>query len=56
MTWGEKIRNKRLQLGIFQVSAAELIGVSTPTLVKWEIRGVQPLQKYHSKIVTFINQ
>lgn len=56
MTWGEKIRNKRLKLGLSQEKAADCIGVSYPTLTKWEIKGVEPTAKYHPKIVAFINQ
>jgi len=51
---GEKIRNKRLELGLYQKDIAAIMEVSEDTITYWENNRSKPLTKQYSKIVKFL--
>lgn len=53
-TIGEKILNRRLELGLYQKEVALLIGVSEDSVTLWENNRVRPQKKYLDKIEAFL--
>ncbi len=51
---GEKIRNRRLELGILQKEAAEILGVSEDCITLWETNRSNPYVKYYPEIIKFL--
>lgn len=51
---GEKIRNKRLELGLYQKDIAAIMEVSEDTITYWENNRSKPLTKQYSKIIKFL--
>lgn len=54
ITIGQKLRNKRLELGILQKDVAKFIGVSDDTITFWENERVAPQVQYYPKIIQFL--
>ena len=53
-TLGEKIRNRRLELGLLQKDVAKIIGVCEDSITGWENARVKPLVKYYPSISSFL--
>jgi transcriptional regulator with XRE-family HTH domain len=54
-TFGNHIRNRRLELKLSQPKAAELLGVEFSTYRKWEWGIIaNPLPKHREKIIEFL--
>ena len=53
-TFGDHIRNKRLNLGLTQREAAYLIGVEQCSVYNWEKRGMNPAQRVQTAIIDFL--
>lgn len=49
-SYGERIRRKRLELGLTQVGLANLLGVSEMSVVGWEKGWHEPTSRYLRKI------
>lgn len=54
ITLGDKIRNKRLELQLFQRDAAVLLGVTESGLVYWERNKAQPQVHLYPKVIEFL--
>ena len=54
ITLGDKIRNKRLELQLFQRDAAVLLGVTESGLVYWESNKAQPQVHLYPKVIEFL--
>jgi hypothetical protein len=46
-TLGERIRGKRLELGLYQRELAKLLGVNIATLKLWELDEMRPVKHRH---------
>ncbi len=55
-TLGEKIRKRRMDLGLFQKDVARMLGVATDTVTYWEKGRVKPSKKNLVKIQKFLSQ
>ncbi|HBL75863.1 MAG: hypothetical protein A2W90_04995 [Bacteroidetes bacterium GWF2_42_66] len=54
-TYGDHIRQARLQRNLYQSKVAEIIGVSTPEVIKdWELNHSKPQIQYIPKIISFL--
>lgn len=53
-TIGDHIRQKRLDLGLFQKDVAKMIGFDTTTVFNWETMGRKPNLKAMPKIIEFL--
>ncbi len=53
-TIGEKLRNRRLELHLFQKEVAQRIGVSEDTITNWEKNRGNPSIKCYPKIIEFL--
>ena len=53
-TIGEKLKKKRMDMGLFQKDVAKLIGVSTDTVTYWEKGRVEPSKRNMLKIKQFL--
>jgi len=53
-TFGERLRERRLELKLCLAEAAPHMGVSGPTLGLWELGKAFPKHCYHAKITTFL--
>jgi len=53
-TLGDRIRARRIDLGLFQSQAAERIGVHEQTVTNWERKATQPPIQYIPAIIRFI--
>ena len=53
-TLGDHIRNKRLDLGLYQKDVARIIGVTTDTITYWEKGRAEPGIRYMPRIVDFL--
>ncbi|MGB7055174.1 MAG: helix-turn-helix transcriptional regulator [bacterium] len=51
---GERIKKKRMDLGLFQKDVARMIGVSTDTITLWEKGRTKPCRKNTGKIELFL--
>lgn len=54
ITLGDKIRNRRLELQLFQKETAPLIGVTESGLVYWERNIYQPQVHLYPKVIEFL--
>jgi transcriptional regulator with XRE-family HTH domain len=54
VTLGDRIRNRRLELGLLQKNVARMIGVSEDTITFWECNRFDPSEKYMRKIRLFL--
>lgn len=52
LTFGEHIRKKRLDRGLFQIEVARIIGVTESTVWNWE-HGTEPELRHMPKIIEF---
>jgi DNA-binding transcriptional regulator YiaG len=51
---GERIRKARMDKGLKIKELARLIGVTSDTIINWEIRGVKPTRKSPDKLKAFL--
>ncbi|MGB3341233.1 MAG: helix-turn-helix transcriptional regulator [bacterium] len=55
-TLGEKIRKKRMDLGLFQKDVAKFVGVVTDTVTLWEKGRKEPSKRYLKRIEQFLKK
>jgi len=48
--FGERIRKKRMDLGLTMKNIAEKTGVSETTVYNWEIKNIRPYRKTEEKL------
>ncbi len=53
-TWGERLRKRRLDLGLLQKEVAKIIGVTTDSVCYWENNRAEPEIRYLPKIIAFL--
>lgn len=53
-TWGDRIRRRRLELGLLQRDAAEQIGCSTSSVTSWERNRAKPKVSEVPRIIRFL--
>ena len=53
-TFGDRIRARRLDLGLLQKDVARIIGVTTDTITNWEKGRNQPIHWNYLKISKFL--
>ena len=53
-TIGEKLKKKRLDLGLFQKDVAEIIGVDVNTITNWEKGRCKPSRRCLKKLEGFL--
>jgi DNA-binding transcriptional regulator YiaG len=53
-TLGEHLRNKRIEMNLFQREVALLFGVSEDCVTYWENGRAQPFIKYYPAIISFL--
>ena len=53
-TIGEKLKNKRLELGLLQKEVAKVIGVCEDSITLWENNRNEPSIIYYPKIIQFL--
>ncbi len=51
---GDRIRKRRLELGLFQRQVAEAIGVDADTIWRWERNATGPPVRYIPRIIRFL--
>jgi transcriptional regulator with XRE-family HTH domain len=56
ITFGEKLRKKRMDAGLTIIELASIIGVSADTIINWEIRNIQPMNKKMPTLTTFMSE
>ena len=52
----ERIRKARMDKGLKIKELARLIGVTSDTVINWEIRGVKPTRKSPDKLKAFLEE
>src|SRR5207237_301709 len=55
-TLGDRLRARRLDLGLYQKDVAAIIGVTADTICYWENGRVQPSKMLQPRIADFINE
>jgi DNA-binding transcriptional regulator YiaG len=55
ITIGERLRARRLDLGLFQKDVAVLLGVTEDSVCYWEKGRVKPSNRLLLKVIQFIN-
>lgn len=53
-TFGEKLRKKRMDLGLTMREVAEKVDVSETTVYNWEIRNIRPYGRTEEKLKTIL--
>lgn len=53
-TLGDRLRTRRLDLGLFQKEVAKHIGVTTDTITNWELNRTEPEVRYLPTIIDFL--
>jgi DNA-binding XRE family transcriptional regulator len=53
-TLGEHLKKRRRELGLLQREAAEMMGVSTDTVVNWETGRTEPVAAQFRPVVAFL--
>lgn len=53
-TIGDKIRNRRIELNLFQKEVAQIMGVSEDCITYWENDRSIPQKRYSKKIIGFL--
>jgi len=54
-TLGEKIRKARMDKGLQIKELAKIVGVTSDTVINWEIRNIIPRKRYLEKVRTVLN-
>jgi DNA-binding XRE family transcriptional regulator len=54
-TLGDRLRARRLDLGLYQKDVATIIGVSEDTICYWENNSVKPSKRRLTKITDFLD-
>jgi DNA-binding XRE family transcriptional regulator len=55
-TYGDRLRKKRIDLGLLQKEIAVKIGVSATTIYNWENNRVSPAKWFISRIIKFLRE
>ena len=53
--FGEKLRKKRMDLGLTMKSIAVKMGVSETTVYNWEIRNIKPYRRTEEKLKAILD-
>ncbi|MGD0589996.1 MAG: helix-turn-helix transcriptional regulator [Bacteroidota bacterium] len=53
-TWGEHIKKRRLELGLFQSQVAKILGVTESTITNWEKHRSEPMLWVIPKVIEFL--
>jgi len=53
-TWGEHIKKRRLELGLYQAEVAEILVVTESTVTNWEKNKTDPTLQLLPKIIKFV--
>ena len=53
-TIGEKIRNRRLELGLLQKDVADIFGICVDAVTYWENNRSEPRTIYYPKLIRFL--
>ena len=53
-TYGDHVRARRLDLGMLQRQAADIIGVDETTIYNWESNRVEPAARLIPRIIRFL--
>lgn len=53
-TFGDHLRKKRLDLGIYQKQVAEIVGVDATTIFNWENNRTEPDLEFIPQIIDFL--
>ena len=53
---GERIRKRRMDLGLFQKDVARFVGVVTDTVTLWEKGRKEPSKRYLKRIKQFLKK
>lgn len=53
-TIGEKLKNRRLELGLLQIDVANIIGVCEDSITGWENNRNEPSVMYYPKTIEFL--
>jgi DNA-binding XRE family transcriptional regulator len=53
-TWGEHIKKRRIEFGLFQSQVAEILGVTECTINNWEKHRSEPMLWVIPKVVEFL--
>jgi ribosome-binding protein aMBF1 (putative translation factor) len=48
--FGERIRKKRMDLGLTMKDVAEKVGVTETTVYNWEVRNIKPYRRIEEKL------
>jgi len=54
ITVGEKMRNKRFEVGLLQKDVAKIIGVTEDTITNWENNRTKPYRRFEKSIIKFL--
>ena len=55
-TFGQKLRNKRMDLALEIEELAEFLGVDQDTVINWELRNVKPNRQNFDKVKEFLTE
>lgn len=53
-TLGQKIRNRRLELGVLQKDVADILHTSVDTITNWENGNTSPQISFYPSIISFL--
>lgn len=53
-TLGEKLKNRRIELGLLQKDVAEILGVCEDSITCWENNRNEPSINYYRKVIHFL--
>ncbi|MFQ5456897.1 MAG: helix-turn-helix domain-containing protein [Myxococcota bacterium] len=53
-TWGDRLRKRRLELGLLQKQVACRLGVDAMTVVNWELNRTAPSLRFGPRIIHFL--
>lgn len=54
VTIGEKLKNRRLELGLLQKDVAKIVGVCEDSITIWENNRSEPYVSYYPNIINFL--
>ncbi|MFQ6616496.1 MAG: helix-turn-helix transcriptional regulator [Fidelibacterota bacterium] len=55
-TLGDRLRKRRLDLGLLQKDVAKRLRVSEETVVNWELNRTKPQVRLRGKLINFLNE
>ena len=53
-TFGDLVKKKRLEKGLYQKDLASILGVTNDTVTNWEFRGRMPRKRQREKLFEFL--